>query len=186
MTPRETLSYHFERNVAEPRINHQIVLETSKYGQTLREVAIAYGRKSPDRTLPTQWDQDAQTKTYLRYTTNQVTNDIDDVTVHPHTYRLPINCERRLYELTGFAPGEAGNPFSFDQFFPHDFQQLEAATEIGYEKAPDLSVTQKRLLKMSRTVCRSDDLARLLPLREMGALCIPGQKLFSNFHCKLI
>lgn len=166
-TPREILTYHLERDVSDPRITQQIILERNEYGQILREVAIAYGRADQDAALPTPWDRDAQTKTYMTYSESKVTNPIDDPARFPHAYRVPMNCQHREYELTGFVPPEPGSPFSLDQFSTDNFKLLEDAEEIPYEAQPDLSKTQKRLLGLSRTICRSDDLASSLPLGQM-------------------
>lgn len=174
--PRETLSYQLERNTADPRVSHQITLETNKYGQILREVAIGYGRLQEDATLPTPWDRNIQTKKYLTYTENQVTNATDDPALYPHRYRLPLNCQRREYELTGFEPPVASEAFTFDQFFDNKtFETLDNATEIAHNATPGTLGFWKRLLSLSRTIYRSDDLKSLLPLSEIGACGHLGQ-----------
>ncbi|MDJ0796430.1 MAG: SpvB/TcaC N-terminal domain-containing protein [Calothrix sp. MO_167.B12] len=45
--PRETLTYHYERNAEDPRISHQFVLKVDDYGNVLRSCTVAYGRRKP-------------------------------------------------------------------------------------------------------------------------------------------
>ena len=86
--PREAISYHYERNPADPRVQHALTLEVDPFGNVLKEAAIGYGRRdSPIASLPLQVDRDKQTKTLITYTENRVTNPIDDVAVYPG--RLP-------------------------------------------------------------------------------------------------
>src|SRR5262245_20919910 len=85
--PRETLSYHYERNPHDPRISHALTLEVDKYGNALKSVAIGYGRKQSP--LAEQFDRDKQTRTLITYTENGVTKAIDD-NGHPDDYRAPL------------------------------------------------------------------------------------------------
>ncbi|KAK1749854.1 virulence plasmid 65kDa B protein-domain-containing protein [Echria macrotheca] len=172
---REVLSYQYERNKDDPRIRHQIILESNEWGQTLREVAIGYGRRVADHDLPTQWDKDQQTASYITYSENKVTNAIDDVSKYPHSYRAPLSCETRGYELHGFSPSTAGGPFTFTQFHDGNFALLEGAEEIAYDAVPVLSTAQKRILNVTRTVYRSADLATLLPMGKMDVTGLIGQ-----------
>ena len=47
--PREALSYHYERNPADPRIQHALTLEVDDFGNVLKQAAIGYGRRSRRR-----------------------------------------------------------------------------------------------------------------------------------------
>ena len=42
--PREAISYHYERNPADPRISHALTLEVDPFGNVLKSLAIGYGR----------------------------------------------------------------------------------------------------------------------------------------------
>ena len=44
--PREAISYHYERNPADPRIQHALTLEVDAFGNVLKQAAIGYGRRS--------------------------------------------------------------------------------------------------------------------------------------------
>jgi hypothetical protein len=43
--PREAITYHYERNPADPRIQHALTLEVDDFGNVLKEAAIGYGRR---------------------------------------------------------------------------------------------------------------------------------------------
>ena len=79
----ESLSYHYERNPADPRISHALTLEVDAFGNPLKSLAIGYGRRQPDPALPTQADRDKQTQTLITYTENRYTNGIDDPILRP-------------------------------------------------------------------------------------------------------
>ena len=42
----EAISYHYERNAADPRIQHALTLEVDAYGNVLKQAAIGYGRRT--------------------------------------------------------------------------------------------------------------------------------------------
>lgn len=48
---RESLSYQYERNPADPRVAHALTLQLDNYGNVLKSAAIGYGRRKPDPTL---------------------------------------------------------------------------------------------------------------------------------------
>ena len=118
---REAISYHYERNPADPRIQHALTLEVDAYGNVLKQAAIGYGRRTADpccrrpgeRTAGAEpgltgldaTDQAKQTTPLLTYTENRVTNAIET----SDTYRTPLPCEALTFELTGYTPtGPAG------------------------------------------------------------------------------
>ena len=135
----ESLSYHYERNPADPRISHALTLEVDAFGNPLKSLAIGYGRRQPDPALPTQADRDKQTQTLITYTENSYTNAIDDPILDPDNYRTPLPSETRTYELTGFKPADNAKRFSFDEWVKDDFARLSEAVEISYEETADLT-----------------------------------------------
>jgi RHS repeat-associated protein len=162
----ESWSAHYERNSGDPRIGHTLTLEVDAFGNVLKSMAIAYGRRNPDPNLPLQSDIDAQTQPRITATENTYTNGIDDPVIDPDNYRTPSPSETRTYELTGFAP--AGNARYFA------FAPLPAAAEIPYEAVPDFITTQKRLIQHTRTVYRKNDLTGLLSLHKLESMALPG------------
>ena len=174
-TTKESVHYHYERNPADPRVEHTLTLEVDSFGNVLKQVVIGYGRRQPDPSLPLQVDRDQQTKTLVTYTEHRVTNPVDDVAVFPNAYRTPLSCETRVYELTGYTTGAAG------RFQSADFvQSAEAAlthvshTEIDYDDLPT-NGKQRRLIEHSRTLYRADDCTAMLPLGHVHPLALPGE-----------
>lgn len=117
---RETLSYHYERNPADPRIQHALTLEVDDFGNVLKQAAIGYGRRvhvrivdatgngqlvpNPDLIGLHATDQAKQTTPLLTYTENRVTNAI----ALPDTHHTPLPCE-----ATGAAVGAAVGVWGF-------------------------------------------------------------------------
>lgn len=173
---REVLTYHYERNPADPRTQHALTLEVDSFGNVLKEAAIGYGRRQPDLSLPLQVDRDKQTRTLITYTENRVTNAIDDVAVFPDAYRTPLPCETRTYELTGYTPAGAGSRFRIADFVQVSGNAVTHVfdSEVDYENPPT-NGRQRRLLEQARTLYRRDDLTSLLPLGQLEPLALPGE-----------
>jgi hypothetical protein len=51
---REALNYHYERNPADPRIIHALTLAVDDFGNVLQSATIAYGRRQPGPSLPSE------------------------------------------------------------------------------------------------------------------------------------
>lgn len=164
---REVLTYHYERNLADPRIQHALTLEVDDFGNVLKQAAIGYGRRvSP---LSEQWDRDRQTTALMTCTENAVTNAVDDATKYPDDYRSPHPCESRSYELTGVA--ERDKRLGFKQVV----DEFAAAAPLKYEEEPTAGQKQKRLIEHVRTLYRKDDLSGLLPLNKLEPLALSGE-----------
>jgi RHS repeat-associated protein len=155
---RETLSAHYERHAGDPRIQHTITLDVDKYGNVLKDVAISYGRRQADVNLPTPADQNQQTRTFITATLYRVTNPVDDITVYPYDYHIPLACETRTFELTGIQPGSHAARFSFEDWGQNNYGMFMAAAEIPYEQIADQLHPQKRLIEHIRNLYRPDDL----------------------------
>jgi RHS repeat-associated protein len=85
----ESLTYHYERNPADPRIAHTHTLEVDSYGNVLKGAAIAYPRRSA--VLP------EQARMYITYTESHFIH-LDQT---PWTYRVGLPSEQRSYEIRG-------------------------------------------------------------------------------------
>ncbi|MGF6851688.1 SpvB/TcaC N-terminal domain-containing protein [Paraburkholderia sp. CI3] len=170
----EALSYHFERNPADPRIQHALTLEVDDFGNVLKQATIGYGRRiSP---LWTQWDRDRQTTALLTYTENRVTNAIGS----SDTHRNPLPCEAITFELTGYtATGTAGRYRATDFVEPDPaapgrLRHKFTAPEVAYE-ATAAGSKRRRPIESLRTLHRRDDLSGLLPLGELQPRALPGE-----------
>ena len=171
---REALSYHYERNPTDPRIQHALTLEVDDFGSVLKQAAIGYGRRASP--LSEQWDRDRQTTPLLTYTENRVTNPIDS----PGTHRNPLPCEATTYELTGYpATGSAGRYQASDFVEPDPAKPTRlrhkfTAPEVLYE-ATAAGNHRRRPIEWLRTLYRRDDLTGLLPLGDLQPLALPGE-----------
>jgi RHS repeat-associated protein len=172
---REAITYHYERNPADPRIQHAITLEVDDFGQMLKQLAIGYGRRQPDLKLPTQFDRDKQTQVYVTYSESRLTNPIDHATFQTSDYLSPLGCESKSYELTGFVPENNAVRFSFDEWTRNEFSWLSTAAEIPYEQQPNHSSRQKRLIEHVRSVYRANDLTAMLPIGQLESRAIAGE-----------
>ncbi|MCG7893952.1 MAG: FG-GAP-like repeat-containing protein [Candidatus Thiodiazotropha taylori] len=187
--PREALTYHYERNTNAPRTSHAMTLEVDDFGNVLRSLAIAYGRRRGQTTLHGT-DKEKQEQTLITYTENRVTHAIDDsirnpngAVKHPDDYRAPLAAEVRTFEVTGYDLINGDVHLGFDKFTEQNFKALTAdLSEIEYQEPPDYSKKQRRLIEHVRTYYRPDDLGKsandpntLLPLGGLQSKALPGE-----------
>jgi RHS repeat-associated protein len=172
--PRESISYHYERNPDDPRIAHSMTLDVDAYGNVRRAMSIGYGRRPNQSTLKGT-DKQKQEDLLITYNENDVTNAIDDLALCPDDHRTPLPCETRTYELTGLAPSGTATRFSFDDFAVNEFVVLDGLHEIQYENVADPTVKEKRLIEHSRTLYRNKDFTGLLTLGVVDTMALPGE-----------
>ena len=189
---REAITYHYERNPADPRMQHALTLEVDEFGNVLKSAAIGYGRREEIRIIDEQGrvkeipnpdlnqldpqDQARQTTLLTTYTENGVTNTIDTT----DDYRTPLPAETRTYQLTGYTPTGSAGRFQTSDFVKPDPKDPDGQkqvhifeSEINYEEKPS-NGNQRRLIEQVRTLYRKDDLTALLPFGEIGLLALPG------------
>lgn len=156
---RETVTHHYERDLADPRVAHELTFEVDDFGNVVRAATIGYGR-DPTVALPGD-DGIPQTKQLCVYTENAYTNAV----VLPGSRRNPLPAETIRYEVIGLAPAEAGTVLAIDV--------VERATRdapvIPPEEIPSGGL-HKRVIDRSRTVYRSDDLSGPLELGRLESL----------------
>ncbi len=161
---RESLTYQYERNPADPRILHTLTLEVDDFGNVLKSAAVGYGRRQPDPTLePRDWAKQGQV--LITYGESDFTNAVESV----DDYRAPLPCEARSYEITGL-PVPAGNR----RFTLAELTTAGAAAALlGYEQAPTAGLLQKRRIEQLRTLYRRNNLSGALPLGQLQSLAVP-------------
>jgi hypothetical protein len=177
---QEAITYHYERNPADPRVSHTMTLEIDNFGNVLKQASIGYGRRQPVPN-PNNHLLEAyiakQTKRLITYTENRVTNAID----LEDDYRTPLPCESCTYELTGdhYTPTGAAERFQLADFVqpvpnkPNAFIHIFDG-EINYEDHQPTTNNgrQRRLVEQMRTLYRKNDLTDLLPLGELESLAL--------------
>lgn len=161
---RESISYHYERKPADPRIGHALTLEVDDFGNVLKSAAIGYGRRQADLDLSPA-DRAKQAQILITYTENRVTSAIDTADDH----RTPLACESRTYELTGVTLPAGRECFTFDEVL----EVGSTAIPVDYEKALTAGQLEKRLSEHVRTYYRRNNFAGLLPLGELQSLALP-------------
>jgi RHS repeat-associated protein len=207
--PRETVDFHYERKLfqvagnsladpnnpppnvltaADPRVTHALTLAADPYGNVLRSVTIAYGRRYVDPAL-TSTDQSKQTTFLGTYTENTYTNAVlaDD------SFRIPLAAESISYELIQFTPNAATsgitNLFGFDELETKVQAASDGMHDIPYESVNPTGLNAgqpyRRLIGCTRTFYRPDDMGqsagsppgdpnKLLPLGTLESLALRG------------
>jgi RHS repeat-associated protein len=155
----EALTYHYERNGADPRAIHELNLAHDEIGNVLQSASVAYPRRAPDPSLP-QPVRDEQARLLITC----VEHDFAPDQIGEAFHRLRQPAEARTYELTGIAAAQDGY-FSSGPLKT----ALDAAQPIGYEQAAPASPS-KRLLHRERTLYWNDDGTAPLPLGAMSRL----------------
>ena len=180
--PKETLSYHYERNPADPRIAHTLTLDIDDYGNVTDSVTIGYPRREVPDELPEQGD------TTMVYTRTDFINTYHAPTeTTPAYYYASLPCQTRTYEITGMHWQSGERHFEEQRFagildrsitvntqtfMPYEWQRDEADTEV-----------RRRLIEWTRTYYRADadpehldpigTLAHRLPLGVVESLALP-------------
>lgn len=161
----EALTYTYERNPADPRIAHNMTIETDEFGNVVKAAAISYGRKTTDIAL-TPSEQAEQSKTHIIFSENNFTNKIDTIA----DFHLPLAYESKTYHLTGLIP-QAGDYFTIAEI-KNGFEQ---AAVIPYESLPGNTIKQKRLIEHVRSRFLKNDQSTSLPLGVIESLVLPFQ-----------
>jgi RHS repeat-associated protein len=161
---RESISYVYERNPADPRIAHSMTLEVDRFGNVLKQASIAYGRRQPDLSLEAG-DRAKQAEVLITYTENGFTNTVDDA----DDYRTPAQSETRIYELTGVKLSPGSSRFTLDEMLTG----ATGATILSFEQTPSALIQQKRLIEQVRTYYRRDDMTSALPLGQLEPMALP-------------
>jgi RHS repeat-associated protein len=171
----ESLCYHYERNADDPRVVQTLTLDVDTFGNPLRTLAIAYGRRLPASELPADEDREAQARLTITCAEMAYTNAVDDPVGDDSSYRTPLPAEVRTFALTGFTPEAGRTQFTLEEWTANSSERIRSASEISYEESPSGTVEQKRLIDHVRTRYRADDFSALLPLGSLESLAIPGE-----------
>lgn len=166
--PRETLSIQYERNAADPRIQHELVLEVDEFGHVLKGLKAAYGRQ-PGKSTLAGFDKDKQETTMITY----AECDFANIVMTDDDYVLPLPCEERHYQLAGLNPGPRGL-LDFENLVLNQFSSILSLPEIPFEAEDPIQTPYKRLIKKSRMLYRKDDLSDLLPAGQIQSLALQG------------
>jgi RHS repeat-associated protein len=201
-SPTESLTYEYERDPSDPRVQHVLALEADDFGNVLKEATVGYGRRAvvrardadgqwSERPNPglaelTETERPHQATALVTYTENLLTEPADA----DGGRRNPMPAQSRTFELTGFAfTGPAGRCTAADLVEPDPARpgrlRLRASDEVAYEDAPG-SGPGRRTVEWRRTLYRDGDLAALLPLGQAGPRAPSGESYLLAFTAGLL
>lgn len=150
LTPAETLTHHYERNPADPRISHQLTLDTDDYGHPTKSAAVVYPRRGTG-------NYSEQEQTLITVSEKTLINE----PALSEYYRLGVPSEAKSYELTGFTSGLQDKATLLSEF--------NSASVISYETAPTTGL-EKRLLSHSQIIYYNevDEMTGQLPATPLA------------------
>ncbi|CAN5882482.1 hypothetical protein BH18ACI4_BH18ACI4_00630 [soil metagenome] len=164
VTESEAITFHYERNVEDPRVAHTLNLEIDDLGNVLESASVVYPRKQVDNSLPSE-TQDEQQKTLITYARNAYTNDV----ILPEAYRLRSIAQSQTFEITGLV-----KPATQSLYQPGDFADVLAnSTLIEYQATPTTGITQHRLIEHIQALYFNNNLTAALALGNLESLGLP-------------
>ena len=195
---RESVDFHYERKLypilgrqlADPRVTHNLVLAVDAFGNELESVAIGYGRRYAAQVndpLLTQDDRNRQSAIQATYTLSSYTNHLDTLdapNLATDVYRTPLPAEVQTYELIHVdLSANADNPaalFAFADLQAYANQAGDGNHDIPYEdiqaaQASNSKEIYRRLLADTQTYYLKDDLSNWLALGTLEAKGLPYQ-----------
>ncbi|MDB5200367.1 MAG: spvB [Chitinophagaceae bacterium] len=164
----ESISYHYERDLADPRVSHSFMLEADEFANIKRSAALVYSRK-PSGGPQHRAEQRRQ---YTTLTENDFTDPVNTAT----DYRTPLLYQAKDFEVTGL-PAPAGNYYSLSEIK----NACNAAAFIHYHVIPD-GTLQKRLVDWNRVQFRGDDSITVLAFGTMDSKGLMHQKFSAAFN----
>jgi Insecticide toxin TcdB middle/C-terminal region len=195
VTPRESLTFQYERAGADPRVAHELTLEVDAYDNPVRSLSVAYPRRAgyaaPEPGLAASFQSMLaydQTRLHICAVHHLTTNAIDDLAEWPDAYRAPLSAGMDTAEITGAAPTVKGSGitdiFAFAEADALWQSLAGGASDIPYEQVPASDVDgagspaaapTRRIVGQARVLYRSDDLTTLLPQGQVEKLAIAGE-----------
>jgi RHS repeat-associated protein len=148
--PLESLTAHYERSTADPRVTHDLTLATDDHGTPASTAAVAYPRRVPQI--------DEQDQVLMTWTLTDLSST-DDLTAHRVSEVTAVS----EYEITGVPVPVAG------RFDPGVLAALlPAIAERDYCAAATPGVAQRRLRSATRYEFWDDTLSAALPPGQTG------------------
>ena len=161
------MTYHYERNPADPRIAQEFTLEVDDYGNVVKSATVSY----PRRPNLTRTHEAEQTQTHITYSHHAFFNydpsPVQNPSAFQDWYRIGVPIETRTYELKDI-PLPDSKPFQ-----PATLCQLVGQTRtVPYEQMQEQG-PHKRLIEHQRTTYWKNDLKEPLPLGQVQSLALP-------------
>ena len=169
VTESERITFAYDREPADPRVEHTLNVKVDELGNVLESATVAYARRVPDAALPAAVGE-AQARTWITYTHNEFTNDVVDRAHH----RRRRASRTSTYELTGLT--RAGALHGLADFERPGFSALTSSTEIPHhddEHPPPAGTVFRRLLTRKETLFYDATLQAPAPLHTIDARALP-------------
>lgn len=149
-TPKESISYHYERNPEDPRVGHDITLGVDEFGNITDKISIGYPRRN---VLQDPSDLPEQRKLKMLYTKADFINKPNETDF----YYVGVPCETQVFEVTR-GTWKWGNPkfsatYFKDLLTDNAFRPYEWQQPGGNDENDDV---EKRLVEWSRSYFRKD------------------------------
>ena len=157
----EAVTWCYERQPGDPRIEHKLNLAVDAYGNVLEAAAIVYGRATPDLALRAAV-RDAQARTSITYTHHELTDDAISAAHH----RLRQASRTTTFELRGLP--RTGALYQVADFTRPAFHVLSDSVELPFHE-PDGApgAITRRPIQCKQTVFYDEALAGALPLHAL-------------------
>jgi len=136
ITPRESISYSYERNANDPRIQQNFVLKTDHYGNSISACTVHLPRRSGNAA---NYPQQEIVHAELSWN-GWVSPPIQNLYCH-------LSCEQQNFEITGLQLG-AGEYYSFDRITDElkDIDVEKRLNIIPYSAVPNSGVQARQLV----------------------------------------
>lgn len=155
---QETISYHYERNCCDPRIEHNFVLEVDKYGNVLKSAGITY----PRRTRPNNYSE--QQKLHATLEHNFYVNNTE------RFYLLGAPYKSQAFEIGGLKVAIDGY-ISINDLRNHVEKSLQ--NTIRFEETLNYISPQMRLLSENHNYYWNEAQSAALSLGSVTQQALP-------------
>jgi RHS repeat-associated protein len=146
----ETLTQHFERDIDDPRLLHELILDVDGFGNPLRVLKLSYPRQTARRPADPLLVAAAQAQGALLATLEET--GLAHATLQTGWYRHSVPVWNAVFEVTGIAPASAGDILGYQEAR----QAIDAiAGYIPFAQQPGDSA-RKRLLSANVHRYRTD------------------------------
>ena len=189
--PRETMTFHYERRPDDPRVTHDVTLETDAFGNIKRAVSIGYPRRAgyaePEPALPAQFRGMLaydQTRLHIVATEHRYTNDLADPAMAPDAAShadAVADDDRGVDGSRADAEGHGDHRSVLVRRAA--MRRWGGVSDLAFENIPRSDVDgsgqvaaapTRRMVSQARTLYRKDDLTGLCGPDQLESLALPG------------
>jgi Salmonella virulence plasmid 65kDa B protein/Insecticide toxin TcdB middle/C-terminal region/Insecticide toxin TcdB middle/N-terminal region len=158
----ENATWAYEQAAGDPRLVHELVIDTDDYDQPVRDALIGYARRT---TYPADIDDQSRYHIHIRDNARIAFDDAQ-------RYEIGIPSEAKSYELAGVRPAQG--TFTREQFVdPAVIAALGAPGRHDVDPPDDpIRGPKARILSWEQTFYCDDMQANPLPLGQAGALTL--------------